>query len=105
MITFEPLWSVTAVWRTEKRGVPFVLKNSHHACVKSGGIAGSERHYAKTVFLVVGGKECQFLLVASADTDLVVAGFIVQTDKVKVTGGVAKIVNGIVATRDGVFKG
>ena len=73
--------SVGRVTETEE-GIPLILEHAHHARVKSGCVAGPERHHSESVLFVVGAKKGQFFLVFFADGDLMVAGFIVQADEV-----------------------
>jgi hypothetical protein len=61
--------------------IPFVTKDAHHAGVESRGITRTKRHHAETIFLVIGGKESKFFLIGKTDTDLVIAGLVVQADK------------------------
>jgi hypothetical protein len=54
---------------------------------------------------VVRSKESKLFLAAGADGDLMIPSLVVETDEKKVASRVAKLVDGIVAMRDGVFEG
>jgi hypothetical protein len=43
-------------------------------------------------------------LIGGAEVDLVIASFVVETDKEEAAGGVAEVVNGVIAVRNRVFK-
>jgi hypothetical protein len=81
------------------------LEHPHHASVKSWGVAWAKRHYRESILLVVGAKECQFFLILVTDGDLMITGFIVQTNEVEVAGRVPKVVDSIVATWNWVLGG
>jgi len=86
------------------QGFPFAFKNAHHTCVESRGVAWAKRHDAKTVFRVVRCKESKLLLVLETNRNLMVAGFVIQSDEIQSAGGVAKVVDSVVAPGDGVFE-
>jgi hypothetical protein len=85
-------------------GVPFILKDAHHGGVKRRGIAGTKGHDAEGILFMVRAKEGQLFLIAGTDKNLVIASFVIETDEEKAAGGIAKIVNCIVAARDRVFE-
>ena len=87
-----------------KQSVPFILKDTHHTSIKSGGIAGTKRHDNEGILFVVRCEKSQFFLVDESDTDLVVAGFVIQTDEIEFSSRVAKVVDSIVAVWDWIFK-
>jgi hypothetical protein len=87
-----------------EEGIPFVLEYTHHGSVKRRSIAGTEGHDSESILLVVRAKEGEFGLVRRPDDDLVVAGFVVKTDEEESAGRVSKVVNGIIASGNGVFK-
>jgi hypothetical protein len=43
-------------------------------------------------------------LIGGTDKELVITGFVVQTDEKDAAGGISKTVNGMVTWRDGVFE-
>lgn len=86
------------------QGIPFVLKDAHHGGVEGWSVAWSEGHDTEGVLFVVGAEERKFLLVAFADENLVVAGFIIQADKEKAAGGITEVIDGIITSRNGVFE-
>ena len=57
-------------------------KNEHHASVKSRSVVRSERHHTESILFPVRPKESRFALISIADTDLMVASFVVKTDKI-----------------------
>lgn len=54
--------------------------------------------------MVVGSEERQFFLVFLPNSNLVVTGHVIQSDKIQETVGIAEIVNGVVATRDWILE-
>ena len=66
--------------------------------------ARTKRHGAKAPLGVVRGKEGKLLLITMTNRDSMAASFVVQRDEMQASGRVAKVVNSIVAKRDGVFK-
>ena len=86
------------------KDLPFGLENAHHASIESGSVARTERHHAEAPLLVIGRKEGEFLLVAVADCDLMVASLVVEGDKIETTSRVAEVVDSIVTARNRILK-
>ena len=86
------------------QGLPFALENAHHTCIESRGVARSKRHDTETILRIIGGEEGKFFLILESDCDLVVSSLVIQGDEIEATGGVAEVVNSVVATRDRVFE-
>jgi hypothetical protein len=86
------------------KDLPFGLENAHHASIESGSVARTERHHAEAPLLVIGCKEGEFLLVAVADCDLMVASLVVEGDKKETTSRVAEVVDSVVAARNRILK-
>jgi hypothetical protein len=87
-----------------KEGVPFVLENTHHRGVESRGVAGSKRHDGESILFVVGSEESELGLILGANGNLMIAGLVVETDKIEPTGRVAEIINSVVASGNRVFE-
>jgi hypothetical protein len=85
-------------------GIPFNLKDAHHGGVKCRGIARTKGHDAEGVFFMVGAEEGQLFLIAVMGKNLVIACLVIETDEEKASGGIAKIVNGIIEAGNGVFE-
>ena len=66
----------------EKKAVILTAKDEHHASVKSRSVAKPERHHNESILFSIGSEESQFALISIADADLMVASFVVQTDKI-----------------------
>ena len=94
---------ISGVTRFVQR-LPFTFEDAHHAGVESRSVARAERHDTETIFFIVGCKESKLLLVAASDHNLVVPGLVVKGDKEQTAGGVAEIVDSVVATRDRIFE-
>ena len=84
--------------------LPFTFEDPHHTSVKGRGVTRSEWHDTETVLVVVRGKESELLLIAFANSNLMVAGFVIEGNKEETAGRVAKVVDGIVAPRNGIFE-
>jgi hypothetical protein len=95
--------STSRVTRSVER-LPFPTEDTHHTSIESWSIARPKRHHRPAVFVVVGGEECQLLLVLLPNTDLVITGFVVQGNEEETTSGVAEVINSIVATWNRVLK-
>jgi hypothetical protein len=65
-----------------KESLPFTLANAHHTSVKCRCVARTKRHHGPTVFLITRGKESKLLLVALANTNLMVTSHVVQSNEV-----------------------
>ena len=57
-------------------------KNEHHASVKSGSVARTERHHTENILLTVRPEESQLVLISKAYADLMITGFVVKADKI-----------------------
>jgi hypothetical protein len=101
--TTAEMRGVSRVTRT-KQSLPFAFEDAHHASIKSGSVAGPERHHGPTVFVIVGSEERQFFLVTVSDTNLVISSHVIQGNKIQEAIGVAEIVDSVVATGDGIFE-
>ncbi len=95
--------STSRVTRSVER-LPFPTEDTHHTSIESWSIARPKRHHRPAVFVVVGGEECQLLLVLLSNADLVVAGLVIQSNEKETTSRVAEVINGIVAARDRVLE-
>ena len=84
--------------------MPFVLKDAHHCGIKSRGIARPERHNGEGILFVIRTKESKFRLVSRANGDLVITSFVIKTDKEQAASGVAKVVDGVVASGNRILK-
>lgn len=80
---------------------PFAAHFEHHAGVNSRSVHGSKRHDSPRDFGTVGEVKGKFLLVAKGNSNLVVTGFGIDANPKQSTGPSTKVVEGIVATRDG----
>jgi len=83
---------------------PFSFEDPHHTSVEGRGVTRSEGHDTETVLVVVGGKESELLLIAFADSNLMITGFVIEGNKEETAGGVAEVVDGIVAARNRIFE-
>ena len=83
---------------------PFAFENAHHTSVERRSIAGSKRHDAKTILIVVRGEEGELFLIMVADSNLVVSGFVIKGDEEEAACRIAEIINSIVASGDRVLK-
>jgi hypothetical protein len=88
-----------------EESLPFGLENAHHTSVEGRGVARAKGHHGPTVFCIVRGKESELLLVALANTDLMVASHVVQSNEAQEAVGFTKIVDGVVTTRNGTLEG
>ena len=86
------------------KGSPFGFEDPHHTSVEGRCVTRSKWHDTETVLVVVRGKESELLLIAFANPNLMVAGFVIEGNKEETAGRVAEVVDGIVASRDGIFK-
>jgi hypothetical protein len=88
-----------------KESLPFALENTHNTSVEWMSVARTKRHHGPTVFLMIRGKESELLLVALANTNLMLTSHVVQSNEAQEAVGVTKIVDGIVRTRNGMLEG
>ena len=65
-----------------EKAVILTAKDEHHASVKSRSVARPERHHSESILFSIGSEESQFALISIADADLMVASFVVKTDKI-----------------------
>jgi hypothetical protein len=72
--------STSRVTRSVER-LPFPTEDTHHTSIESWGIARPKRHHRPAVFVVVGGEECQLLLVLLSNADLVIASLVIQSNE------------------------
>ena len=86
------------------KSLPLFFEDAHHTGVKTRCITRSKRHNSKAVFVVVWGEKSEFLLILGAYTDLVISGFVVESNKEEAAGGVTEIIDSIVAAGDWVFE-
>jgi len=86
------------------KGLPFVAKDAHHACVERRCIAGAKRHDGPTIFVIVGGEERQLFLILLPNTDLVITGLVVKSNKEEEAIRVTEVVDGVITTGDRVLK-
>jgi hypothetical protein len=89
--------------RFEKRS-PFVFENVHHAGAKGRSVVRAKRHDTKAALFIIRGKESEFLLIARADGNLVVASLVVEGHKIETTSRFAEVVDSIVTTRARMFE-
>jgi hypothetical protein len=76
----------------------------HHASIKRRGIARAKRHHRPTPFLIIGREEGELLLVAGADTDLMLACLVIEGNEEERPSRDAEIIDCVVAARDRVLK-
>jgi hypothetical protein len=72
--------STSRVTRSVER-LPFPTEDTHHTSIESWSIARPKRHHRPAVFVVVGGEECQLLLVLLSNADLVIASLVIQSNE------------------------
>ncbi len=84
--------------------LPLFFEDAHHTGVKARCITRSKRHNRKAVFVVVWGEKSEFLLILGAYTDLVISGFVVESNKEEAAGGITEIIDSIVAAGNWVFE-
>jgi hypothetical protein len=65
-----------------EKAIIFTSKDKHHTSVKSRSVARPEWHHTESILFLVRPEESQFALISIADADLMVASFVVQTDKI-----------------------
>ena len=65
-----------------EKAVILTAKDEHHASVKSRSVARPERHHSESILFPIRSEESQFALISIADADLMVASFVVKTDKI-----------------------
>ena len=78
----------------------------HDSSVDGWGIQGTKGHDFPNIFEVVGSEKGELLLIRVPDSNLVIAGFGVEADKIKGTAGsIAKIIQSVITAGDGKQEG
>ena len=63
----------------------FAFENTCHASVESRGIVRPKRHDRKARFVIIRSEESKLLLILMMDMDMMVAGFVTQSDENETT--------------------
>jgi hypothetical protein len=80
-----------------KEVIGFLTDLGHDGSVDGGGIQWAKGHDFPNILEVVRGEKGELLLVRVPDSDLVITGFGVETDKIKgAAGSIAKIIQSVV---------
>ena len=87
-----------------EEGIPFGGQDMHHASIKARRVARAKRHDAEAVLHIVGRKESELVLIAVADSDLMVSAASIEADEVQFTSRVAEVVNSVFASGNRVFE-
>jgi hypothetical protein len=87
-----------------EESVPFGRQDVHHTSIKTRRVARAKRHNAKAVLRIIGREESELVLVAVADSDLMIATASVEANEIQFPSRVAEVVDRIFTARDGVFK-